>query len=245
MMNEEQFVAALAEHGIELSDYQLKQFADYYELLVATNEKFNLTAITDKEEVYLKHFYDSITAAFYFPAIQTEPLKILDVGAGAGFPSIPMKIVFPQLQVSIIDSLQKRIGFLNDLATALNLDGVSFFHGRAEDFGGHKGGHRATFDVVTARAVARMTVLSELTMPLLKVGGHLVAMKGSGAQVELAKAAFALKILGGEVESTHAFELPNGDPREIDVVKKIKSTPGKYPRNPGVIKKAALGENLK
>ncbi|QBO36402.1 16S rRNA (guanine(527)-N(7))-methyltransferase RsmG [Periweissella cryptocerci] len=241
-MNEEQFVAALAEHGIKLSDYQLQQFADYYELLVATNEKFNLTAITDKEEVYLKHFYDSLTAAFYFPAIQTEPLKILDVGAGAGFPSIPMKIVFPQLQVGIVDSLQKRIGFLNDLAATLKLDGVAFYHDRAETFGGKKSPHRAEFDVVTARAVARMTVLSELTLPLLKVGGYLVAMKGSGAQVELAKAEFALKTLGGEVESTHAFELPNGDPREIDVVKKIKTTPGKYPRKPGTPNKEALGE---
>lgn len=241
-MNEEQFVQALADHGINLSAEQLAQFEKYYELLVATNAKFNLTAITDKEEVYLKHFYDSITAAIYYPAFQTEALNIIDVGAGAGFPSIPLKIVFPQLQVNIVDSLNKRIGFLNELATALNLSNVAFFHDRAETFGGKTSPHRGKYDLVMARAVARMTILSELTLPLLKVNGVLVAMKGSSAQVELANAEFALKTLGGQVIDTHAFELPNGDPREIDIVQKMKPTPKKYPRKSGTPNREPLGE---
>ncbi|CAH0419209.1 16S rRNA (guanine(527)-N(7))-methyltransferase RsmG [Periweissella ghanensis] len=241
-MNEEQFVQALAEHGINLSAEQLAQFDKYYELLVATNEKFNLTAITDKEEVYLKHFYDSLTAAIYYPALQTEELDIIDVGAGAGFPSLPLKIAFPQLKVSIVDSLNKRIGFLNDLATALDLTGVAFYHDRAEIFGGKNSPHRAKYDIVMARAVARMTILSELTLPLMKVNGVLLAMKGSSAQVELANAEFALKTLGGQVLETHAFTLPNGDPREIDVVQKMKPTPKKYPRKPGTPNKEPLGE---
>lgn len=241
-MNEEQFVQALAEHGINLSAEQLAQFATYYELLVATNEKFNLTAITDKQEVYLKHFYDSITAAIYYPALQTEVLNIIDVGAGAGFPSIPLKIVFPQLQVNIVDSLNKRIGFLNELANALQLEGVAFYHDRAETFGGKKSPHRDKYDIVLARAVARMTILSELTMPLLKINGKLLAMKGSSAQVELANAEFALKTLGGKVSATYAFTLPNGDPREIDVVEKMKPTPKKYPRKPGTPNREPLGE---
>ncbi|MCM0599553.1 16S rRNA (guanine(527)-N(7))-methyltransferase RsmG [Periweissella fabalis] len=241
-MNEEQFVQALAEHGINLSAKQLAQFDKYYELLVATNAKFNLTAITDKEEVYLKHFYDSLTAAIYYPALQTEELDIIDVGAGAGFPSLPLKIAFPQLKVSIVDSLNKRIGFLNDLAAALDLTGVAFYHDRAETFGGKNSPHRAKYDLVMARAVARMTILSELTLPLMKVKGVLLAMKGSSAQVELANAEFALKTLGGQVLETHAFTLPNGDPREIDVVQKTKVTPKKYPRKPGTPNKEPLGE---
>lgn len=241
-MNEEQFVQALAKQGINLSAKQLKQFDTYYELLIETNAKFNLTAITDKSEVYLKHFYDSITAGIYYKDLQTKELTIIDVGAGAGFPSIPLKIVFPQLKVSIVDSLNKRIGFLNDLKEALELDDVFFYHDRAETFGAKNSAHRAQYDIVLARAVARMTVLSELTLPLLKVNGILLAMKGSSAQVELKNAEFALKTLGGKVLQTHAFALPNGDPREIDVVEKIKVTPKKYPRRPGTPNKEPLGE---
>lgn len=241
-MNEEQFIAALAAQGIMLSTKQIQQFADYYDLLIETNEKFNLTAITEKSDVYLKHFYDSISAAFYFKDFKTKELKVLDVGAGAGFPSIPLKIVFPQLHVTIVDSLQKRINFLGDLANKLALTDVNFVHDRAESFGAKKAPNRATYDVVLARAVARMTILSELTLPLLKINGKLVAMKGSSAQVELANAQTALKILGGQVVSTHAFALPNGDPREIDIVEKIKATPAKYPRKPGTPNKEPLGE---
>ena len=164
-MKPETFYSLLAEQNLPLSDQQKKQFEQYFELLVEWNEKMNLTAITDKEEVYLKHFYDSL-APILQGLISNETIKLLDIGAGAGFPSLPMKILYPQLDVTIIDSLNKRINFLQLLAQELDLDGVHFYHGRAEDFAQDKN-FRAQFDVVTARAVARMQVLSELTIPYL------------------------------------------------------------------------------
>ncbi|KAB2861748.1 MAG: 16S rRNA (guanine(527)-N(7))-methyltransferase RsmG, partial [Exiguobacterium chiriqhucha] len=157
-MNQSQFIEALQAEGFELSEKQLAQFELYFEMLVEWNEKMNLTAITDKEEVYLKHFYDSLSAAFHFDFANVD--TVCDVGAGAGFPSLPLKILFPHLHVTIIDSLNKRITFLNELALALGLEGVAFHHGRAEEFGKNKK-FREQFDVVTARAVARMTVLAE------------------------------------------------------------------------------------
>jgi len=155
----EQFEANMREKGITLSRDQLDQFEMYYETLVEWNEKMNLTAITDKAEVYLKHFYDSITASFYFDF--TKPFHLCDVGAGAGFPSIPLKIIFPHIEVTIVDSLNKRISFLNHLANVLKLEKVHFIHDRAETFGVNPL-YRESFEVVTARAVARMSVLSEL-----------------------------------------------------------------------------------
>ena len=159
-MKPETFYNLLAEQNLLLSDQQKKQFERYFELLVEWNEKINLTAITDKEEVYLKHFYDSI-APILQGLIPNETIKLLDIGAGAGFPSLPMKILYPQLDVTIIDSLNKRINFLQLLAQELDLDGVHFYHGRAEDFAQDKN-FRAQYDFVTARAVARMQVLSEI-----------------------------------------------------------------------------------
>ena len=158
-MKPETFYNLLAEQNLPLSDQQKEQFERYFELLVEWNEKINLTAITDKEEVYLKHFYDSI-APILQGLIPNETIKLLDIGAGAGFPSLPMKILFPQLDVTIIDSLNKRINFLQLLAQELDLSGVHFYHGRAEDFAQDKN-FRAKYDVVTARAVARMQVLTE------------------------------------------------------------------------------------
>ena len=163
----------LSTHGIELSDKQQQQFQTYYQMLVEWNEKMNLTSITEEHEVYLKHFYDSIATSFYTNL--TKELTICDVGAGAGFPSIPLKIIFPNLKVTIVDSLNKRIHFLNQLAEALELDNVSFVHDRAETYG--KGDYRASYDIVTARAVARLSVLSELCLPLVKKGGHFIAVK--------------------------------------------------------------------
>ncbi len=164
-MNPEQFQMALKEKGIELNERQLEQFAIYYKVLVEWNEKINLTALTAEEDVYLKHFYDSISAGFYHDF--TEKQTLCDVGAGAGFPSLPLKICFPNIKVTIVDSLQKRIGFLNHLAEQLDLTNVAFYHDRAETFGKNKE-FRESFDVVTARAVARMSVLSELCLPLVK-----------------------------------------------------------------------------
>ncbi|KIL53191.1 16S rRNA (guanine(527)-N(7))-methyltransferase RsmG [Jeotgalibacillus campisalis] len=237
-MNQEQFQQLLKEKGIILSDQQLHQFNRYYEILVDWNEKMNLTAITDRKEVYLKHFYDSITASFYVDL--TQPLSICDVGAGAGFPSIPLKICFPHLKVSIVDSLNKRITFLNHLASELELDNVQFHHDRAETFGQNKV-YRETYDLVTARAVARLSVLSELCLPLAKPGGTFVAMKAANATDELEDAKRAIKLLGGGNIEVQSFELPiEFSDRSIMMIKKSASTPKKYPRKPGTPNKSPL-----
>jgi 16S rRNA (guanine527-N7)-methyltransferase len=227
----EQFAANMREKGITLSSEQLHQFEMYYETLVEWNEKMNLTAITDKAEVYLKHFYDSITASFYFDF--KKPFHLCDVGAGAGFPSIPLKIVFPHIEVTIVDSLNKRISFLNHLANVLKLENVHFIHDRAETFGVNPH-YRENFEVVTARAVARMSVLSELCLPLVKVGGHFIAMKAAHANDELVVGQKAITILGGKVEEMFTFTLPMEESeRNILIIKKEKQTPKKYPRKPG------------
>lgn len=228
----------LAEKGITLSETQIQQFEDYYETLVEWNEKMNLTAITEKSDVYLKHFYDSISASFYFDF--SKPLSVCDVGAGAGFPSIPLKIVFPHLHITIVDSLNKRITFLEHLANKLGLSNVRFVHDRAETFG-VKAEFREKFDLVTARAVARMSVLSELCLPLAKIGGHFVAMKAANAVEELADGKKAIAILGGKLEEQFSFVLPiEESERSILVIKKEKSTPKKYPRKPGTPNKQPI-----
>lgn len=237
-MKPETFYQLLAEHNIHLSDQQKFQFERYFELLVEWNEKINLTAITEKEEVYLKHFYDSI-APITQGLIENQPIKLLDIGAGAGFPSLPMKILYPHLDVTIIDSLNKRINFLNLLAQELGLENVHFYHGRAEDFA-HDKNFRAQFDIVTARAVARMQVLSELTIPYLKVGGKLLALKASNAPEELTDAKNALNLLFSKVEDNLSYTLPNGDPRYMTIVEKKKETPNKYPRKAGMPNKRPL-----
>ncbi|HGD1872255.1 TPA: 16S rRNA (guanine(527)-N(7))-methyltransferase RsmG [Streptococcus agalactiae] len=237
-MTPQAFYQVLIEHGITLTDKQKKQFETYFRLLVEWNEKINLTAITDKEEVYLKHFYDSI-APILQGYIDNSPLSILDIGAGAGFPSIPMKILYPEIDITIIDSLNKRINFLNILANELELSGVHFFHGRAEDFGQDKV-FRAKFDIVTARAVARMQVLAELTIPFLKVNGRLIALKAAAAEEELISAEKALKSLFSQVTVNKNYKLPNGDDRNITIVSKKKETPNKYPRKAGTPNKKPL-----
>ena len=237
-MKPETFYSLLAEQNINLTDQQKFQFERYFELLVEWNQKINLTAITEKEEVYLKHFYDSI-APILQGLIENQEIKLLDIGAGAGFPSLPMKILYPQLDVTIIDSLNKRINFLQLLAEELGLEGVHFYHGRAEDFAQDKK-FRAQFDIVTARAVARMQVLSELTIPYLKVGGKLLALKASNAPEELTESKNALNLLFSKVEDNISYTLPNGDPRYITVVEKKKETPNKYPRKAGMPNKRPL-----
>ena len=237
-MKPEEFYTHLADLGFPLTDRQKEQYERYFELLVEWNEKINLTAITEKDEVYLKHFYDSI-APILQGLIENQPIRLLDIGAGAGFPSLPMKILFPELDVTIIDSLNKRINFLHLLAEELGLIGVHFYHGRAEDFAQDKA-FRAQFDLVTARAVARMQVLSELTIPYLKVGGRLLALKASNAPEELEEAKNALNLLFSKVEDNLQYELPNGDPRYITVGEKKKETPNKYPRKAGMPNKRPL-----
>lgn len=237
-MNEDQFVEALKEQGIELTIQQLEQFDKYFHMLVEWNEKMNLTAITDKPSVYLKHFYDSISAAFYVD--MTGKKSICDVGAGAGFPSIPLKICFPDLSVTIVDSLNKRISFLNELASELQLNSVNFVHSRAEDFGQHPK-YREQFDIVTARAVARLSVLSELCIPLAKEGGVFMSMKGAAAEEEYKDAKKAITVLGAELVEEFSFSLPMEESeRTIFLFNKIKKTPKKYPRKPGIPNKTPI-----
>ena len=237
-MTPAEFYQYLAEQGFTLSDLQKNQFERYFELLIEWNKKINLTAITEKEEVYLKHFYDSLAPVLQ-GHIKNEPVRLLDIGAGAGFPSLPMKILCPELEVTIIDSLNKRINFLTLLAGELGLDRVHFYHGRAEDFGQDKT-FRATFDIVTARAVARMQVLSELTIPFLTIGGRLIALKAAAADEELADAKNALALLFAKVSLNENYSLPNGDGRNLTIVEKKKETPNKYPRKAGMPNKKPL-----
>ena len=237
-MNIEQFQTLLTEKGISLSQRQLEQYEEYYLTLVEWNEKMNLTAITDKEAVYLKHFFDSISAAFYFNF--SKPLHICDVGAGAGFPSIPIKIAFPNLQITIVDSLNKRISFLENLASTLKLENVRFIHDRAETFGQNVN-HREQYDVVMARAVARLSVLSELCIPLAKVGGTFIAMKAQHATEELEAAKKAIQVLGGKLESVQSFILPlEESERSLLFISKEKKTPKQYPRKPGTPNKTPI-----
>ncbi|MGD6849500.1 16S rRNA (guanine(527)-N(7))-methyltransferase RsmG [Rossellomorea aquimaris] len=237
-MNVNEFQSMLEEKGISLSPQQLTQFERYYELLVEWNEKMNLTAITEKEDVYLKHFYDSISAAFYVDFTQVTTL--CDVGAGAGFPSIPLKICYPHLHISIVDSLNKRITFLNHLSDELGLENTNFYHDRAETFGKNKA-HREKYDMVTARAVARMSVLSELCLPLVKKGGLFVAMKASNVKEELSNAKKAIGMLGGQTDKMYSFVLPEEESeRNIVKIDKVKETPNKYPRKPGTPNKLPL-----
>ncbi|ASE35373.1 16S rRNA methyltransferase [Mammaliicoccus sciuri] len=237
-MNEQTFIDTLKDSGITLSDKQISQFETYFEMLVEWNEKINLTAVTEKEEVYLKHFFDSVTPSFYIDFNEIE--TICDVGAGAGFPSIPLKIVYPHLQITIVDSLNKRIKFLNELAASLDLDKVNFVHDRAETFGKSQQ-YRESFDLVTARAVARLSVLSELCLPLVKKGGQFVALKGSQGNEELEDAQFAISVLGGEVKTVNEFTLPLEESmRQIITIDKLRQTPKKYPRKPGTPNKEPL-----
>ena len=237
-MKPEIFYQDLAKLGFELTDLQKKQFHNYFRMLVEWNQNINLTAITEEDDVYLKHYYDSL-APILQGYVLNEPISLLDIGAGAGFPSLPMKILFPQLEVTIIDSLNKRIQFLHLLAEELGLEGVHFYHGRAEDFAQDKY-FRAQFDLVTARAVARMQGLSELTIPFLKVGGRLIALKASSAEDELNQAKNALSLLFAKVLENVDYQLPNGDPRTLTIVEKKKETPNKYPRKAGVPNKRPL-----
>ncbi|MBT2756475.1 16S rRNA (guanine(527)-N(7))-methyltransferase RsmG [Mesobacillus foraminis] len=238
-MNPDQFQAALAEKGIILSERQMEQYEIYYKTLVEWNEKMNLTAITEKEDVFLKHFYDSVSAAFYFD-FKEKPFTICDVGAGAGFPSIPLKIAFPELQITIVDSLNKRITFLEHLARVLQLENTHFIHDRAETFGQNPV-YREKYEIVMARAVARMSVLSELCLPIVQVGGTFIAMKGAQADEELQGGKKALKVLGGELKDIHSFTLPvEESERNILIISKEKKTPKQYPRKAGTPNKSPI-----
>ena len=224
------FTKLLSSLNLELNDKQKKQFETYYQLLIEWNDKINLTSITLEEEVYTKHFFDSICLT---KAIPLSNQSLLDVGSGAGFPSIPLKIIYPDLKVTIIDALNKRIKFLNELTNALEID-VELIHGRAEEYK-----RKNSFDLVTARAVANLRMLSELCIPFVKVGGYFMAMKGPSYKSELSDSKNAIKILGGKTEQTVEYEIENQFRSIIKVIKKEK-TKDKYPRIFGKIKSKPL-----
>jgi len=232
------FSGMLSKQGIALSDQQRQQFETYYKLLVEWNEKMNLTGITEREQVYVKHFYDSASLSFFLPMNEVHTLA--DIGSGAGFPSIPLKILFPHIDVMIVDSLNKRIQFLTHLVGELGLTGVTCVHGRAEDVARNPN-YRDKFDLVTARAVARLNVLAEFCMPFVRKGGNFVAMKGSDPTEEITEAGYSLKQLNGKLEHVHPFTLPiEQSSRHIIVVHKNDNTPAKYPRKAGIPLKMPL-----
>ena len=222
--------------GINLSEIQLKQFYNYMNLLIEWNKKINLTAITEPDEIILKHFVDSLTISRYI----SDGTKVVDVGTGAGFPGIPLKIVRQDVDITLLDSLQKRINFLDEVINELNLEKITTVHSRVEDFGKDKK-YREKFDIATSRAVANLSTLSEYLLPLVKVGGKVISMKGSLIQEELENSKNAIKILGGQIEKVDEFDLPNSDiSRNIVLIDKIKNTPNKYPRKAGEPSKKPL-----
>lgn len=213
--------------GVEISQKQAEQFYTYMELLLEWKEKMNLTAITDPEEVILKHFIDSLTIIPYLKEADT----VLDIGTGAGFPGIPLKILEENKKFTLLDSLNKRIIFLQTVITELELKNIQAIHGRAEEFVSKE---RETYDIVTSRAVARLNVLLEYMLPFVKVGGRCICMKSFEIEEELKEAKKAIEILGGEIEKIDEITLPNTDiKRKIVVIKKVKNTPSKYPRKAG------------
>ena len=229
-MNPDKFIEELSKHNIDLTEKQKNQFQLYFEDLIETNKHVNLTRITEEKDVYLKHFYDSITPLFEFGDVFKENMTLCDVGAGAGFPSIPIKIIMPSLKITIVDSLAKRLTFLKGLVEKLGLSDVELVHGRAEDVG-QNSKYREKFDLVTARAVANMTVLSEYCLPLVKKDGYFIALKGPKAEDELKTGQKALSVLGGKLIKDKELTLPNSDEeRTLVLIKKIKNTPKKYPR---------------
>ncbi|WP_219834676.1 16S rRNA (guanine(527)-N(7))-methyltransferase RsmG [Paenibacillus sp. R14(2021)] len=226
------FVQLLEEHGVAISPLQLQQFQSYYALLVEWNEKMNLTGITEREAVYEKHFYDSVTLSFFMN--MSDVSAVADIGSGAGFPSIPLKICFPHLRVTIVDSLNKRIQFLEHVVQELGFQHVACVHGRAEDIG-RLPAHRDAYDVVTARAVARLSGLNELCLPFVRKGGVFIAMKGSDPAEETAEAKRSLSELRAKLTKVHHLKLPfEQSDRHIIVIDKLADTPAKYPRKAGL-----------
>jgi 16S rRNA (guanine527-N7)-methyltransferase len=226
----ERFIVMLDDVNITITKQQLDQFERYFQELITWNNKLNLTSITEQYEVYLKHFFDSICLV---KAVKLKNQTLLDVGSGAGFPSIPLKIMFPSLQITILDALKKRIDFLQELSDKLEID-VTLMHGRAEEYD-----QREQYDIVTARAVANLQILSELCLPFVKVNGLFLAMKGPNYQTEIDASHHALKELNGNVEEIITYPIEELD-RTIIKIRKQKETPTKYPRRYKKIKSKPL-----
>lgn len=224
------------EYSVDLDDGQISQLLMYKDILKEWNEKINLTAIEEDKDIIIKHYIDSLSI---LPLLQNKNISIIDVGTGAGFPGIPIKIAFENMAVTLLDSLDKRVKFLNEVIAKLGLRDIRTIHGRAEDYG-VKPEYREKFDVSTARAVANLPVLLEYCLPFVKIDGIFVAMKGSSTD-EIENSRKALEILGGKIEEVKEFELPFSDmKRNIIVVRKLRQTPTKYPRKAGKPSKEPL-----
>ena len=239
-MEEKEFKEVMIDYlkilKIKLSDFQLKQFYEYMNILIEWNKVMNLTGITDPKEIITKHFIDSLTILNNI----NKNNSIIDVGTGAGFPGIPIKIAFPSTKIVLLDSLNKRIKFLNEVISRLQLKDIGTIHGRAEDYGKDKK-HREKYDIVIARAVAPLNILLEYLMPFAKVKGKCLCMKGSNATEEILNSKNAIKILGGEIIETEEFYIPSTNiKRKIIQINKIKETNNKYPRKAGTPSKEPL-----
>lgn len=254
---EQEFLQNVRNYGLDLSEDQLGLFASYYQLLIKANEQFNLTAITEAREVYIKHFFDSLSIAKFIiekgnyrkgkeennsPGNKEENykdnseninLRLIDIGSGAGFPGIPLKIFFPNLEVTFLDSLNKRINFLRETCVDLGLPKCFFVHGRAEDLG-QDPAYRESYDLTTARAVAKLSVLNELASPFLKQGGRFIAMKGPDADQEIVEAGNSMRLLNLSLVSQTQVDLPDSmGERRIVILEKTGSLSKKYPRKAG------------
>lgn len=234
------YVEQITEGQVLLTDVQLAQFEQYYDRLIEKNKVMNLTAITEREDVILKHFIDSLALARYVK-LWEKKYKIIDVGTGAGFPGIPLKIAFPNLQVTLFDSLNKRIKFLQEMIDTLKLKEITAVHGRAEE-GARDKNMREKYDFAVSRAVANMAVLSEYCIPFVKVGGYFIPYKTGTVEEEITQGKKAIQILGGKIEKIEKLMLPDSDiSRSFVFIKKEKQTPKAYPRKAGTASKQPLG----
>ena len=237
-MDNRRFEQELNELGVRLNDVQKEQFDRYYELLVEWNRVMNLTGITDYDEVNLKHFTDSLTIVRINNMENVTTL--IDIGTGAGFPGLPIKIAFPHIKVVLLDSLNKRIKFLDKVIEELNLDNVFTLHGRAEDYA-KKVEYREQFDTCVSRAVANLSTLSEYCLPFVKEGGNFISYKSAESDEEISHSEKAINLLGGKINRVEKFVLPGSDMRRARVkIDKVKSTPKKYPRKAGMPGKEPL-----
>ena len=217
-----------------LSNEQIEEFKTYYKLLIEWNKKINLTAITEEEEVITKHFADSLSIINYIP----DNSKVIDVGTGAGFPGVPLKIVNESLHITLLDSLNKRLLFLDEVIKELDLKDIKTIHGRAEEIA-HNKDYREQYDIAVCRAVAKLNVLAEYMLPYLKVGGTFICMKGPNINEEIESSMKAIKLLGGRIEKIESFELEENQ-RNIIIIKKEKNSPKNFPRKAGTPSKSPI-----
>ncbi len=238
--NFDSFISDLREFHIEISEEKKDQFLDYYKLLTEWNSFMNLTAITEFEEVMKKHFIDSVSLIKAFPDLAEKRYTVMDVGTGAGFPGIPLKIIFPHHKIVLLDSLNKRVSFLNEVIDKLGLSEIEAFHGRAEDYA-RKKEFRENFDICLSRAVANLSTLSEYCLPFVKKGGYFVSYKSEKISEEFENAKNAIKALGGAYEKQVEFYLPDSDIyRNLFMIRKVNNTSLKYPRKAGLPSKEPI-----